>query len=105
MIVDQLIAALRAGFNVLVVGVALGAGLPALFALGVKFLAWGVGGDAEDHDPDAPLPPPHPVGRIFAYLLFAIVLGAIGLGISYIVAHGLGYQMVFRGVLPSFVPR
>jgi len=101
---NQLIAALDAAWKVLMVGLLLGAGLPALFALGVRSLAWGTGGEAEVHA-EVVLPKPHPAGRAIAYLLFGIVLLAVALGIGYIVAHGFGMVITFNGIWPTFTPK
>ena len=84
-------------WRILVAGLVLGAGLPILFALGVKSLAWANG--------DLPGTARNPVGRVFAVVLFSIVLLAIALGISYIVAHGFGYTITFDGPLPSIAKR
>ena len=63
---DQLLAALDAGWRVLLVGLVLGAGLPTMFAFGIRALAWGAGGDAEIHD-DGVVLKPHALGRVIAY--------------------------------------
>jgi hypothetical protein len=42
--------ALEGGWRVLAASLILGAGLPALFALGVRALAYGAGGEAELHE-------------------------------------------------------
>ncbi|MFE6868635.1 hypothetical protein ACFVFS_18995 [Kitasatospora sp. NPDC057692] len=75
---------LSALWKIVVVGLLTGAGLPALFAVGVRALN--------------PPPPPGaatagqptagPLGRAVAGLCFAVVLAAIGWGISIIVGHG-----------------
>ena len=91
------LTALDAGWRVLAAGLLLGAGLPILFALGVKSIAWANG--------DLPGTGRNPLGRVVAGVLFAIVLLAIALGIGYIVAHGFGYTIAFDGVLPSIVKR
>ena len=44
---DQLFAALDASWRVLLVGLVLGAGLPTVYAFGIRALAWGTGGDAQ----------------------------------------------------------
>ncbi len=100
----QVVAALDASWRILLVGLLLGAGLPSLFALGVRALAWGTGGEAEIHE-TASLPKPHPLGRWIAYLLFGIVIAAVVLGIGYIVAHGLGMTITFNGLIPVFTPK
>lgn len=96
---DQLLAALDAGWRVLLVGLVLGAGLPTLFAFGVRALAWGAGGEAEVHATGEVLKP-HALGRAVAFTMFALVIVAVLLGIGYIVAHGLGYAITFNGLLP-----
>jgi len=102
--VNQIVAALDAAWRILLIGVVLGAGLPALFSFGVRAMAWGTGGEATNHD-EGTLPPPHPVGRVIGIAVFALVVLVVLLGLSYIVAHGLGYNLVFNGGLPAFVPR
>ncbi|MDR1790937.1 MAG: hypothetical protein LBR20_04675 [Propionibacteriaceae bacterium] len=101
---DQLLAALDDSWRVLVLGIAIGAGLPTLFALGVKSLAWGLGGDVERHAAGE-FPKPHLPGRIIAYTLFAIVILVAALGITYIVAHGQGWVITFDGIVPVFTPK
>lgn len=101
---NQVIAAMDAAWRVLTVGLVLGAGLPALFALGVRSLAWGSGGDAEAHA-EGILPAPHILGRVVAYALFSVVVAAISLGIGYIIAHGLGMTITFDGLIPVFTPK
>jgi len=62
--------------RVVVVSLVLGAGIPAVFALGVRSLAW-------DEGPDRP----RPVVRTFAAgLCFVVVVAAIVAGIYTIVA-------------------
>lgn len=87
-------------WQVLLIGLIVGAGLPAIFALGVKAMAYGVGGDAEsDHAAG------HPLGKVVGVLLFAVVLAAIALGIAIIVSSGFGYQVSFEHVFPTFVKK
>lgn len=82
---------------VLLVGVVVGAGLPAIFAFGIRALAYGAGGDAEvSHEAG------HPVGKLIAYLCFAVVLAVIAMGISIVVSSGLGYSVDFSHVIPVF---
>ena len=85
------LSALDGAWRVLTAGLALGAGLPILFALGVKSLAWANG--------ELPGTPAHPAGRVVAGALFGLVLLAILLGIGYIVAHGFGYVIGWDGGL------
>lgn len=95
----QLWAALDGAWRVLLVGLILGAGLPALFAVGVRTLAWGTGGDAEIHETGVEVKP-HLVGRVLAYVLFALVVLAVLSGIGFILAHGLGWTITFDGIMP-----
>lgn len=101
---NQVIAAVDAAWRVLMVGLLLGAGLPVLFALGVRSLAWGAGGDAEAHG-EGVTPVPHALGKVIAYALFAVVIAAVALGIGYIVAHGLGMTITFDGLRPVLTPK
>lgn len=101
---EQFLAALNGAWRVLLVGLVLGAGLPALFALGVRAQAWGAGGDAGIHDSDVVLKP-HPAGRALAVAIYALVVLCVVAGISYIVAHGLGWTITFNGIIPVFTPK
>ena len=82
--------ALEGALRVLVVGLVLGAGLPAVFALGIRALAYGQGGDAELSHVR-----PHPVGKVLAGLAFAVVVAGVLLGLTVIVASGVGKEVVF----------
>jgi hypothetical protein len=84
-------------WHVLLAGLLLGAGLPAAFALGVRSLSMGTS--------DAPGRKPTLLGKVVAGVCFAVVLLAILAGISTIVAHGLGVQLSFDGVIPVFTSR
>lgn len=98
---QQLWAALDGAWRVLLVGLVLGAGLPAIFALGVRSLAWGTGGEAAIHE-SGDEPQPHLLGRVLAVVLFTIVVLAVLAGLGYIVAHGLGWTVTFNGIIPVF---
>lgn len=95
---NQVLLALQAGVQVLFAALLLGAGLPAIFALGMKGLAYGQGGTAEvDVDASA-----HPIGKAIAAVCFGVVIIAIGLGITWVVATGMGYKLAFDHFLPTF---
>lgn len=87
--------ALQGALQVLVAGLIFGAGLPLIFALGVRALAWAEGGDAEKSHAE-----PRPVGRLLAWLCFGAVVAGVLLGLTVIVASGFGLELTFRGVLP-----
>lgn len=91
---NQVLAALDSAWRVLAIGLVLGAGLPALFSVGIRQAALarvpesaGVHVHAQLH-------------RVFAALVFAVVVAAVALGLAYIVAHGFGYLITFDGLLP-----
>ena len=84
-------------WHVLLAGLILGAGLPTLFALGVRSLSMGTRGD--------PARRPSLLGKVIAGLCFAVVLLAVLAGIATIVAHGLGVQLSFDGIIPVFTSR
>lgn len=85
--------ALEGAWKVLAAGLILGAGLPALFALGIRSLAWSA---AE---------PPRPAGKPIAYGLFAVVVLGVLLGITFIVASGFGKTISFDHVYPTMVDK
>jgi uncharacterized membrane protein YecN with MAPEG domain len=81
---DTVVKALQAIVPVLLVGLLLGAGLPALFALGVRAL---YGTEvATVGTPDSSRPAPNrPIGRVVAYLCFAVCVIAVLFGIVVLV--------------------
>lgn len=97
---EQVSLALEGAWKVLAVGLILGAGLPAIFATGVRSLAWGVGGDAEVSHAR-----PNPLGRVVAAALFAIVAYAVISGILFVIASGQGKALDFSSVIPMFVDK
>jgi hypothetical protein len=97
--------AFQAAWKVLIVGIILGAGLPALFAAGVRATAWVQGGDAKVHADGTAGPMAHPAGRALAGLCFLVVVIAVVLGILYIVVTGLGKQLSFDHVYPTITSK
>ncbi|TNM59777.1 hypothetical protein FHN55_19940 [Streptomyces sp. NP160] len=75
----------------------LGAGLPALFALGVRASALGRGpaGDGV----------PSPTGRVVSALVYAAVVLVALAGIGLIVASGFGKAVSFEHVYPVLVDK
>lgn len=88
--------ALEASWQILLWSLLLGAGLPVVFAVGVRSLAWGTSGSG-DHDDGSP----HPLAKAVASLCFAVVLVCTGLAITYIVASGFGKVLDFEHVVPT----
>jgi len=92
--------ALAGTWKVLVASLLLGAGLPALFAVGMRALAYGAGGDAEvSHER------PHRVGLALAIVCFSVVVIGVGLGLTFIVASGFGKVLSFEHVYPILVDK
>ncbi|MGX6603566.1 hypothetical protein ACWKSP_15690 [Micromonosporaceae bacterium Da 78-11] len=92
-------------WRVLLASLILGAGLPVLFALGIRSLAWGAGGDAEVHESGVTGPTPRPIGKVVGYALFTIVVLGVLLGITFIVATGFGKALSFEHIYPIIVPK
>ena len=95
---SDLYFALHGAGSVLVVGLLLGAGLPAIFALGVRALS--LGQTTEGAEVKAT-----PLGKALAAICFGIVALAILVGIGTIIAHGLGAVLTFEGWVPVFKAR
>ncbi|GIJ43363.1 hypothetical protein Val02_02490 [Virgisporangium aliadipatigenens] len=87
--------ALEGAWQVLLAGLVLGAGLPALFALGIRATAFGGGGSGSTAA----------WGRPVGYLCFAIVVLAVLLGITFIVASGFGKTLDFSHIYPTVVDK
>jgi len=98
---NNIVLALEGAGRVLLVGILLGAGLPMIFALGIRALSYGVGGaaDIETHEP-------HLIGKVLAGLCFTVVIAAVLAGVGAIVASGfdweLGFSLNFRRSGVSF---
>lgn len=73
--------------RVLVVGLILGAGLPAIFAIGIRLHATGSG---EGHL-DGTVTTPNPVMKGIAYTLFGIIAAVILIGILWITRGTIEY--------------
>lgn len=94
--------ALQAAWKVLLVGLLLGAGPPALFAVGVRSMAYGQGGDAAV---GATARAAHRVGRLVAALCFLVVAMAVVLGVAYVVATGSGLAIGFEHGVPTLTEK
>jgi hypothetical protein len=97
--------ALQGAWKVLLAGLVLGAGLPTLFGLGIRSLAYGAGGEAEVHASGVTGPAARPIGTVVGYALFAIVVLGVLLGITFIVASGFGKALSFEHIYPTIVPK
>ena len=92
--------ALDGAWKVLLASLILGAGLPVLFALGVRARAFAAGGDAEVDGGR-----PRPVGNVLALVCFVLVLLGIALGMTIVDASGLGKAVSFQHVYPTIVSK
>jgi hypothetical protein len=93
--------ALQGSWKVLVASLVLGAGLPLIFALGIRSLAWGAGGEAEVHESGTVAAKANPAGTVLGWVLFLIVLAGVALGITFVVATGFGKVMSFDHIYPT----
>lgn len=84
---------LESMFRVLLVGLALGAGLPAVFAIGLRAYSAGAGGA----DADGVVHPPHPILKPLGLLLFAFVVAVIVIAVLWItrntIIHHFGVDL------------
>lgn len=83
-------------WRIALLGVLFGAGLPTLFAVGVRALTWGQG----DVAADGPATGPNPAGRVVALVCFAVLVTAVVLGLLFIVTSGFGKVVTFEHVYP-----
>jgi len=95
--------ALQGAWKVLLAGLVLGAGLPLLFALGIRSMAYGAGGAAEVPESGETVPRARPIGTAVGYLLFLVVVLGVLLGITFIVASGFGKALSFAHFYPTIV--
>jgi hypothetical protein len=94
---------LQDAWKVLLYSLVLGAGLPVVYALGVRALAiGGAGGDTADV---APAVRRRPVGIVLATVCFLVVLAGVAVGLTYVVASGQGKMLSFDHVYPTLVPK
>ncbi|HVX54876.1 hypothetical protein [Nocardioides sp.] len=93
---------LEAIWKVLLVSVILGAGLPAIFALGIRSLAWGTPAEGSArHDGTAAMGASSAAGRVVAGMLFLVVLYCVAAAIVFIIATGKGDDISFAHVIPT----
>jgi hypothetical protein len=83
---------LEAIFKVLIVGLILGAGLPAVFAAGMVAFSSGAGGE----HPDGTVTAPNPILKYLGLLLFVLVGAVILIAILWItrttIVHHFGFD-------------
>ncbi|MBK8446434.1 MAG: hypothetical protein IPL41_07065 [Micropruina sp.] len=86
--------------QVVAISILVGAGLPALFAFGIRALAAGAGGNAEVSGAVG-----KPAMKVLAWVLFALVLAVIAVGLAVIVSSGFGYKVSFEHFFPTFIEK
>lgn len=108
---QNLTLALDGAWRVLLAGLLLGAGLPVLFAFGIRALSFGgtpaavADGDGTA-SPTAPsVPATHPIGKVLGGACFAVVIAGVALGITFVVATGFGKTLSFEHVYPTVVAK
>lgn len=97
---------LEAAAQVAVIALLLGAGLPALFAVGVRSFALAGGASSTEQGGPGTTPAlPAPALRVIGAVCFAVVVLALIVGLTLIVATGFGQEVSFANVFPTFVPK
>lgn len=86
-------------FKVLVIGLVLGAGLPAVFATGLVAFSKGAGGT----DTDGAVHAQNPALKAFGLLLFGLVAAVILIAILYITKSTIEHHFGFNPV--PFIPK
>jgi hypothetical protein len=95
-----------AAWQVAVYGLIFGAGLPALFAIGVRsnvLANHAHEGSASSIGVTSSVP--QTVNRVAGVVCFVVVVAAVAIGIALIIASGLGKEVSFQHIYPTFVPK
>ena len=92
----------EAAWHVLWVGLVLGAGLPLLFALGVRSMA---GHTVTGEDGTVREEAGNPLGKVLAAICFLICIYGVVTGIMVIVGGGQGKIVEFHNLIPTLVPK
>lgn len=95
--------ALHGGGRVLLAGLVFGAGLPVVYALAMRALTIGAEVTVDDHGRRRIAP--SPLGRALSGLLIVVLIGAVVLGITLIVASGFGKAVSFENGIPVIVDK
>lgn len=84
---------LEATFKVLLVGLVLGAGLPAVFATGLLAYSFGAGGEEADHVIHKPNPPLKFLGIALFVLVGVVIVAAVAWITRSTVIHHFGLDL------------
>ena len=90
-----------AAWKVLVAGLVLGAGIPAMFALGIRFSSAG----ASDEDAPAAPATTRALPLTLGTACFVVAGLAVALGLTVIIATGFGKVVSFDHVFPTLVDK
>ncbi len=94
----------EAASKVAVWGLVLGAGLPALFAVGVRSTI--LANDPQGAEAaGVPSSVPSSANRVLGIVCFVLVVAAVAVALLVIIATGLGKQVSFEHVFPTVVPK
>jgi hypothetical protein len=97
---NNLALAADGAWKVLVASLVLGAGLPFVFALGVRARASAAGARADGEHAER-----RPVGNVLVVLCLLVVLFGVALGITIVVASGFGKAVSFEHIYPTIVSK
>ena len=97
---NNLALAADGAWKVLVASLVLGAGLPFVFALGVRARASAAGARADGEHAER-----RPVGNVLFVLCLLVVLFGVALGITIVVASGFGKAVSFQHIYPTIVSK
>lgn len=87
--IDNLVLAVDGAWKVLIIGLVIGAGLPVLFAMGVRTYAHSVEGGTDAHV----TPRGRQTNRALSLLCFTLVVLGVLAGIGAIVASGFDVEL------------
>jgi len=97
---NNLALAADGAWKVLLASLILGAGLPMVFALGVRARAFAAGARTDDEHAQR-----RPVGNVLFVLCLLVVLAGVALGITIVVASGFGKAVSFQHIYPTIVSK
>ena len=103
---DTVRLSLQGAWALLYTGLILGAGLPIMFALGVRLWAGLEVVTVDGESTDASISTsPGLVRKTLAALCFAVVLFGVVTGLMIIIGVGLGKEVSFDHIYPTLVPK
>jgi hypothetical protein len=95
---------LQDAWKILLYSLVLGAGLPIVYALGIRSLAAAPGGTSAPGE-DGRKAGRSTLGLVLATICFTLVLAGVALGLLYVVAAGQGKVLSFDHGFPTIVAK